>query len=185
MNHVNSTRERQMRSRSLWRNRDFMLLWSGQTVSVLGTNISGLALPLLVLALTHSPAQAGLLTAARQLPYLLFSLPAGALIDRWDRKAAMIRCDLIRWIALGSVPLAFAFGYLTLVQLYVVVVIEGTAYVFFSIAQIAALPQVVSKAHLPRAYALDTTTEYVGMLVGPSLGAFIIGLVPWIQMGAI
>ena len=100
--------------RPLWRNRDFLLLWSGQTISVLGTNISTLALPLLVLVLTHSPALAGLLTAMRLLPYLLFSLPAGALIDRWDRKAVMIRCDIVRWLALGSVPLAFSLGYLTI-----------------------------------------------------------------------
>ncbi len=173
------------KSSSLWRNRDFLLLWSGQTVSVLGTNISALALPLLVLAVTRSPVQAGLITAARQLPYLIFSLPAGALIDRWDRKAAMICCDLIRWVAMGSVPLAFALGHLTLVQLYIVAFIEGTAYVFFSIAQIAALPQVVSKEHLPRAYAMDNTTEYVGQLLGPGLGGFIIGLAPAIAMGAI
>ena len=112
-------------SRPLWRNRDFLLLWNGQTISTLGTNISTLALPLLVLALTHSPAQAGLLTATRLLPYLLFSLPAGALLDRWDRKEVMIRCDLIRWLALGSVPLAFALGHLTLVHLYVVAFLEG------------------------------------------------------------
>src|SRR6266567_2223413 len=103
--------------RPLWRNRDFLLLWSGQTISVLGTNISTLALPLLVLVLTHSPALAGLLTAMRLLPYLLFSL-----------------------------------------------------------AQISALPRVVSPTHLPRAYALDTTTEYVGSLLGPGLGGFIISL---------
>ena len=184
MNQIDSTQERKTPSRSLWRNRDFLLLWSGQTVSVLGTNISMLALPLLVLAVTHSPAQAGLLTAVRQLPYLLFSLPAGALLDRWDRKKTMIRCDLVRWIVLGSVPLAFMFGHLTLLQLYLVAFIEGTAYVFFSIAQIAALPQVVTKEHLPRAYAMDTTTEYVGQLLGPSLGGFIIGLAPLIIIGA-
>ncbi len=172
-------------SRPLWRNRDFLLLWSGQTVSTLGTNVSTLALPLLVLALTHSPAQAGLLTATRLLPYLLFSLPAGALIDRWNRKAVMIRCDLVRWLALGSVPLAFSIGHLTLIHLYIVAFLEGTAYVFFSIAQIAALPQIVPSAHLPRAYALDTTTEYIGTLLGPSLGGFIIGLAPIVALGAI
>ena len=148
-------------SRPLWRNRDFLLLWSGQTVSTLGTNVSTLALPLLVLALTHSPAQAGLLTATRLLPYLLFSLPAGALIDRWNRKAVMIRYDLIRWLALGSVPLAFSIGHLTLIHLYIVAFLEGTAYVFFSIAQIAALPQVVPSAHLP-----PTIVAY--KMVGPS-----------------
>jgi MFS family permease len=171
-------------TRPLWRNRDFLLLWSGQTISTLGTNISTLALPLLALAFTHSPAQAGFLTAMRQVPYLLFSLPAGALIDRWNRKSVMITCDLVRWLALGSVPLAFVSGHLTLLHLYIVAFVEGTAYVLFSIAQISALPHVVPSAHLPQAYALDTTTEYIGTLVGPSLGAFIIGLAPILVTGA-
>lgn len=172
-------------SRSLWRNRDFLLLWSGQSVSTLGTGISTFALPLLVLALTHSPVLAGFMAAARQAPYLLFSLPAGALIDRWDRKAVMIRCDVVRWLALGSVPVAFALGRLTLTHLYVVAFVEGTAYVLFSLAQIAALPQVVTPAQLSRAYSLDNANEYVGALLGPALGAFIIGLAPVVVSGAI
>jgi predicted MFS family arabinose efflux permease len=184
MNHIDSTQKQQTPPRSLWRNGDFLLVWSGQTASVLGTNISALALPLLVLAVTYSPTQAGLLTAARQFPYLIFSLPAGALLDRWDRKRTMIYCDLIRWLALGSVPLAFVTGHLTLVQLYIVALVEGTAYVFFSIGQIAALPQVVAKEHLPQAYAMDNITEYVGQLLGPSLGGFIIGLAPVVVIGA-
>jgi MFS family permease len=172
-------------SRSLWRNRDFLLLWSGQSISTLGSGISKFALPLLVLALTHSPAQAGLMAAVRQAPYLLFSLPAGALIDRWDRKAVMIRCDVVRWLALGSVPLAFAFGRLTQAQLYIVAFVDGTAFVLFSLAQIAALPQVVASAHLSRAYSLDNANEFVGELLGPALGAFIIGLAPVVASGAI
>ncbi len=187
MNQIQTPQEKQndrRSSRPLWRNRDFLLLWNGQTISTLGTNVSTLALPVLVLALTHSPAQAGLLTALRLLPYLLFSLPAGALIDRWNRKTVMICSDLIRWLALGSVPLAFVLGHLTLIQLCIVAFLEGTAYVFFSLAQIAALPQVVSSDHLAQAYALDTTTEYIGTLLGPSLGGFIIGLVPIVAIGA-
>lgn len=172
-------------ARPLWRNLDFLLLWSGQMVSTLGTNISTLALPLLVLALTHSPALAGLLVATRQLPYLLLSLPAGALVDRWERKRTMISCDLVRWLALGSVPLAFALGHLTLVHLYLVAFVEGAAYVLFSLAQISALPHVVEPEQLPRAYALDTTTEYMGTLLGPSLSALIIGLAPVVQVGAL
>jgi MFS family permease len=170
-------------SRPLWRNRDFLLLWSGQSISTLGTGVSAFAMPLLVLALTHSPAQAGFVAALRQAPYLLFSLPAGALIDRWNRKAVMMRCDAARWLALGSLPLAFALGHLTMAQVFLVAFIEGTAYVFFSLAQIAALPQVVAPDHLTRAYALDNTNEYVGALLGPSLGAFIIALAPVIELG--
>jgi MFS family permease len=76
----------QSRSKSLWRNRDYMLLWSGQLISSTGTQISQLAFPLFILVLTHSPVQAGFAGALRALPYLIFSLPAGALIDQWDRK---------------------------------------------------------------------------------------------------
>jgi len=119
--------------RPLWRNRDFILLWSDQTVSTLGTSMSLLALPLLALALTRSPAQAGFLAAVQSLPYLVFSLPAGALIDRWDRKRVMIRCDAARFIVYGSVPLAYVLGHLTIAQLYLVALVGGTAFVFVTI----------------------------------------------------
>lgn len=184
MDKIETPQEERGQKRSLWRNRDFHLLWSGQTVSVLGSNVSRLAMPLLVLALTHSPAQAGFMAAVRQSPYLLFSLPAGALIDRWNRKLTMICCDSARWLALGSVPVAFALGHVSLLHLYIVAFIEGMGYVFFSLAQIAALPQVVEPEHLARAYAFDNITEYVGSLFGPSLGAFIIGLASLVKTGA-
>src|SRR4051812_1631994 len=82
----------------LWRNRDFMLLWSGQAVSVLGSTMSQLVFPLLVLSLTGSPLSAGIAGALYSIPYIIFSLPAGALIDRWDRKLVMILCDTGRAI---------------------------------------------------------------------------------------
>src|SRR5579863_2624707 len=94
----------QSKRASLWRNRDYMLLWSGQVVSNMGSQVSQLAFPLFILLLTHSPVQAGLAGALRALPYLIFSLPAGALIDRWDRKRVMILCDSGRALALGSIP---------------------------------------------------------------------------------
>src|SRR5512147_2405277 len=111
--------------RSLWRNQAYMLLWSGQVVSAVGTQVSDLALPLLVLYLTGSPAQAGLVGAMSALPYVVFCLPAGALVDRWDRKRTMILCDTIRALSLGSLPLAYALGFLSLLQIYLVALIEG------------------------------------------------------------
>ncbi len=170
--------------RSLWRNRDFLLLWSGQAVSTIGTQVSTLALPLLVLALLHSPTQAGFIAAVRSLPYLIFSLPAGALIDRWDRKRMMIMCDTARCLAYGSIPFAFAVGRLTLVQLYVVALVEGTAFVFFNIAEVACLPRVVTAEQLPQANALNQSSEAVGFLIGPGLAGFLIGLAQTIVAGA-
>jgi MFS family permease len=173
------------RGGSFWRNRDFLLLWSGQVVSTLGSSVSGLALPLLVLALVHSPAQAGLVAAIQMIPYLLFSLPVGALIDRWNRKLVMIVCDLVRWLALGSVPLVFVLGHLTVAQLYLIAFIEGTARVLFELAQIASLPRVVPPTHVPRAYAMSAITEYLASLLGPNLGALIISLARTTVIGAI
>src|SRR5437764_8721153 len=104
----------------LWRNRDYMLLWSGQVVSALGTNMSGIVFPLLILALTsNNTTLAGIAGALGSLPYLLFSLPVGALIDRWNRKRVMIICDTFRALNMGSIPLAMAFNVLTVEQLLV------------------------------------------------------------------
>src|SRR5437899_4581920 len=129
--------------RPLWRNLDYMLLWSGQTVSSTGTQVSQLAFPLLILAVTHSPAQAGFAGALRALPYLLFSLPAGALIDRWDRKRTMILCDIGRALCMASIPVALAIGQLTVLQRYDISAIEGTLFVFFNLVAVACLPRVV------------------------------------------
>jgi predicted MFS family arabinose efflux permease len=164
------------RPRPLWRNRNYLLLWSGQAISSVGNSASQLALPLLILAITHSPAQAGFAGALRSLAYLLLGLPAGALIDRWDRKRTMILCDAGRALALGSIPLAAALGHLTIAQIYLVSITEGALFVFFSLAESAALPHVVAKEQLPTATAQNEVTSNVVTLVGPSLGGLLFGL---------
>src|SRR6266516_1133509 len=158
------------RPKTLWLNRDYMLLWSGQMVSNVGTQVSQLAFPLLILALTGSAAQAGFAGALRALPYVIFSLPAGALIDRWDRKRTMILCDAARAISLASIPVTYALGDLTMIQIYLVSTIEGTLYVFFNIAEAACLPRVVPKEQLPAATAQNMATDGITTLIGPSLG---------------
>ncbi len=115
-------------SKSLWRNRDYMLLWSGQALSDIGGAVSELAFPLLVLAVTHSPAQAGFVAALRALPATLFSLFAGVLVDRWDRKRVMLVCDTGRALSLASIPIAFALGHTTAVAQEEFV--EGTTALF-------------------------------------------------------
>ncbi|HEY4998429.1 MAG TPA: MFS transporter, partial [Usitatibacter sp.] len=155
---------------ALWRNRDYMLLWSGQVASTLGTTASNVVVPLLILAITSSPEAAGIAGALRALPYLVFSLPVGALIDRWDRKAVMIRCDVGRAIAVASIPVAIAFDALTLAQIYAVALVEGSLFVFFNIAEVAALPRVVAHAQLPQAAAQNEAGFGVANIVGPSFG---------------
>jgi MFS family permease len=134
---------------SLWRNRDYMLLWGGQAISSLGSSASGVVFPLLVLEITRSPAIAGIMGALFSIPYLIFSLPVGALIDRWDRKRVMMLCDGARALNLASVPLAMLFNALTVWQLFANAFIEGSLFVFFSISESAALPRVVPKTQLP------------------------------------
>jgi len=161
------------RSVPLWRNRDYILLWSGQMVSSVGTFVSQLAFPLLVLALTHSPAQAGLVAALRGLPFALFILPAGALVDRWNRKRVMILCDSGRAIALGSIPAVLLLGHLTIMQLYIVALVEGTLFTFFNLAETACLPQVVSKDQLTAVVAQNSVIDSVAGMLGPSFGGIL------------
>ena len=151
----------------LWHNRDYLLLWSGQTISSIGSGVSELAFPLLVLALTHSPAQAGFASALRTLPYFIFTLPGGALIDRWNRKRVMILCDTGRAISMASIPVALVFWHLTLVQLYIVSLLEGSLYVFFDLAETASLPRVVPKEQLPAAISQNQVTFGITNLLGP------------------
>lgn len=164
------------KSRSLWRNRDYMLLWGGQGVSVLGSGISGIAFPFLIVQYLHgSVAEAGFAAALRAVPYVIFSLPAGALIDRWNRKLVMIICDLGRAVALGSIPVAFAFGGLSIPQVYIVATVEGALFVFFNIAEVACLPRVVSKDQLPAASGQNQATEGVANLISQPIGGAIYG----------
>jgi predicted MFS family arabinose efflux permease len=169
----NATDERQLISsgppKSLWRNRDYLLLWSGQALSDIGGAVSELAFPLLVLAATHSPAQAGFVAALRALPATLFSLLAGVLVDHWDRKRVMLVCDAGRALSLASIPVAYALGHLTIWQLYITAFLEGTLMMVFALAKTAALPQVVTRAQLTTAVAQEEFVEGTTALFGPSL----------------
>jgi MFS family permease len=155
---------------SLWRNRNYMLLWSGQAVSLTGTVISQTAFPLLVWDLTHSAAQVGLVGGLGTIPYLFLSLLAGALVDRWDRKRVMILCDTGRALNLVSVLVALGLGQLTVIQLCINALIEGTFFVFFNLSEVACLPRVVANEQLPAATAQNEATQSTAILLGPLLG---------------
>jgi MFS family permease len=160
----------------LRRNRDFLLLWSGQVVSTVGTRITSLAYPLLVLALTRSPAKAGIVGFAQTLPFLLLYLPAGALVDRWNRKWVMLASDAGRALALGSIAIALALGRLGLLQIALVAFVEGSLYVFFQLAETAALPNVVPKPQLANAIAQNQARDQGAHLAGQPLGGLLFGI---------
>lgn len=150
-----------------------MLLWGGQVTSTLGKATTSVVYPLLILALTNSPVAAGIAGALRSIPYLIFSLPFGALIDRWDRKRVMILCDIGRGVAVLSIPITLAFDVLTVWQIYAVALIEGILFVLFNIAEVAALPRVVPQKQLSQAAGQNEAAYGVAIAVGPSLGTFL------------
>jgi predicted MFS family arabinose efflux permease len=158
---------------SLWRSRNYLLFWSGQALSDIGGAVSELAFPLLVLAVTHSPAQAGFVAALRALPATLFSLLAGVLVDRWDRKRVMLICDVGRALSIASIPIAYALGHLTIWQLSLNAFLEGTLLILFRLAKTAAVPQIVTPTQLMTAVAQDEFVEGTTALVGPSLSGLL------------
>ncbi|HEX3812613.1 MAG TPA: MFS transporter [Mycobacteriales bacterium] len=160
---------------TLWRNRDFMVLWSGQLVSTLGSRTSTTALPLLVLALTGSPADAGIVGAAGTLPFLL-SLPAGVLVDRWNRKWILLVSELVAGLALAGIPIALWLSALTVTQLALTAFVQGCCAAFFGLAETAALPQIVPASQLAAAVAQNEGKSRGASLVGPPLGGLLFGL---------
>src|SRR5580704_5138179 len=160
----------------LRRNRDFQLLWGGQAVSLLGSQTSKIAYPLLVLAMTGSPAKAGIAGFAAMLGYLLFPLPAGGLADRYDRKRIMIGCDAIRLLAVGSIAVAGWAAHITYVQVLVAGFAEGAATVFFGVAQRAALPMLVDPSQRSMAVSQNEARQNAAQLAGPALGGTLFGL---------
>jgi MFS family permease len=158
-----------IRPRGVWQNRSFRLLLGGQLVSQLGNQLQSLALPLVVLAMTGSAAQAGLLLGISTATYLLVGLVAGALVDRWNRKRTMIGCELGRAALTATVPVAVLSGALTMVQLYVVAIGTGVLTVLFQTANSTALPNIVRHDDLPAAlgatHAAGSTLGIVGSAI--------------------
>lgn len=154
----------------LLHNHDFLLLWGGQTISVLGSSVSGLVFPLLILSLTRSPAQAGIVGALGVLPYALLGLPAGGLVDRWSRKRVMIVCDVVRALVAAGIGVGAALGHMEIVWIYIAVLVSGTMFVFFNVAEMSALRHVVSRKQLPVAISRNQLSGSTVALIGPFLG---------------
>jgi MFS family permease len=147
-------------------NRDFRLLWTGTGLSFLGSRVSAFAYPLIVLWATGSATAAGLVTFAAQLPYLIVQLPAGILVDRFDRRRMLILCDLGRLLAVGTIPVVILLDGLNLGHLAVVAFVEGSLTVIYRIAERAALPSVVAAEDLTTAVSRNEAREQAAGLLG-------------------
>ncbi len=162
----------------LWRHPDFLRLWSAQTVSQFGSQVSQLALPLAaILVLDASAFEVALLGTVEFLPFLLFALPAGVWVDRLRRKPILVLGDLGRAVALASVPLAYAFDALTIWQLYAVGFLVGVCTVFFDVAYQSYLPSLVDRSQLVDGNSKLEVSRSGAALAGPGLAGALIGAV--------
>jgi MFS family permease len=159
-----------MRRWPLASNRDFMLLWSGEALSQLGSQASTVAFPLLVLTLTGSAAKAGIVGLAKWLPLAVMALPAGMLADRLDRKRLMIACDATRALLLASIPIALVVGRPPFAQVAGVAFVDGCLFTVTYIAERGALRQVVTVEQLPAAVAQNEARAFAANILGPPLG---------------
>ncbi|WP_433292980.1 MFS transporter [Actinoplanes sp. CA-030573] len=161
---------------TLWRNRDFAALFSAQLVSTLGATVTGTAMPLLVLTLTGSPADAGLVGAAGALPFLVAGLIAGPLVDRWNRRTILLAAEIVAGLALATVPIALWLDRAAVAHLAVVAFVQGLCAVFFGLAERAALPLVVPASRIAAAVARNEARSRGAALAGPPLGGLLFGL---------
>jgi MFS family permease len=156
--------------------REFRSFWSAQAISLVGDQLTLLALPLVaVLVLDASPVQMGSLAAAGLAPNLLFSLHAGAWVDRHGhRRQTMMFADLGRAGLLATIPLVHAFGTLTLAQLYAVAFLTGTLSVLFSVSHSTLFVSIVSRERYVEASSLLYGSRAFAFVAGPSLGGFLV-----------
>ncbi|HEY0383597.1 MAG TPA: MFS transporter [Candidatus Elarobacter sp.] len=154
----------------------FARLWAGQTASVFGTSISALALPTVAILGMHAPPfLVGVLEAAQFAAFPVLGLFAGVWVDRWSRRRTMLAADVVRGLALCTVPLAAYANALSFAQLVAVAIVVGTASVFFDIAYQAFVPSLVEPGWLEHANARLEASNSVAMLAGSGIAGGLIG----------
>lgn len=160
--------------KGLWGNRDFRLLWTGETTSMLGSMVASTALPLVaVVTLGASTFQVGLLTAVAWLPWLVVGLPAGAWVDRLPKRPVMLACNTVSMAVFGSVPLAAVLGVLSMPYLLAAALLGGVTKVFFTLAYRAYLPALVRPDELLDANAKLQGSESATQVGGPGLAGLL------------
>ena len=172
------TSTRTGKRRSLWRHRDFMKLWTAQTITQFGDEITQFAIPLVaILTLRATPFEIGLLGTFQFLPFILLTIPAGVWVDRVRRRPILIGADVGRAVLLLSIPAAFVGDWLTMVQLYVVAFAVGCLEVFFDVAYQSYLPAVVERNQLVEGNAKLELSNSASSVVGPGVAGLVVELV--------
>ena len=159
----------------LWRHADFQKLWWGESISEFGSQVTFLALPSVAILQLHATAfQVGLIEALNFLGFPTLGLVAGVYADRLRRRPIMIACDLGRMLALGSIPVSFVLGSLSMPQLYLVAVITGIFTVFFDVAYQSYLPALIDRGDLIEGNSKLEVTRSAAQLLGPPAAGFLI-----------
>jgi predicted MFS family arabinose efflux permease len=159
-------------------NRDFVRLWAGESVSLIGTQVTQFTMPLVaVLTLNATVTEVGVLNALRFVPVLTLSMLAGVWLDRRRRRPVLIACALGNAVLIGMVPLAQATGVLSIGLLYVIVTLTGLLSMTFDVGALSYLPDLVGRDQLADANGkIQASTAFAGV-AGPGLAGILIGLI--------
>jgi MFS family permease len=160
----------------LSRNRDYRLLWTGRALSELGVSATTIAFPLLVLAVTGSAATSGLVLGTIAAAQLCAGLPAGALVDRWNRKKVMLVCEAAQALAAGSLVAAVWADRVAAAHLLAVAAVIGVCSALFEPAEDASLPRIVPAEQLSAAVAMNSARSSLGHLSGTAAGGFLFAI---------
>lgn len=158
---------------SLSRNRNYRALWGSQLLSAFGGSAAGIAFPLLVLAVTRSPATVGIVLATSAATALVVGLPAGAFVDRWDRKKVMLGCEVAELIAASSLVIALWWNVASLSHIILVAVVRGISAAMFEPAEEACLPNLLSASQLSTGVAMNAARNQLASLSGTAAGGFL------------
>jgi uncharacterized protein YbdZ (MbtH family)/MFS family permease len=168
----------------LARNRNYRLLWTSQVLSDFGLNASTIAFPLLALAVTGSAAVSGLVLGASAAAQLVAGLPAGALVDRWNRKKVMLACEAAQAVAAASLVAALLWSVLSVPHMVAVAAVFGVCAALFEPAEEASLPNLVPDEQLATAVALNSARSYLGHLSGTAAGGFLFAVGRFVPFAA-
>jgi MFS family permease len=162
----------------LWRHRDFLKLWSAETISQIGSQVDDLAIGFVaILVLDASAFEVAVVGVLNFLPFILFTLPAGVWVDRLRRRPILIIGDFGRAALLATIPIAYMADALTLWQLYAVVFLTGLCTVFFDVAYQSYLPSLVERDQIIEGNSKLEISRSAAQVGGPGIAGLLVEIV--------